>query len=82
MTTTVRVITSDHAVAVLAFPLVDGEPVGGEQYSQLGVVQPHSQDDFYAHDGADILVRELQSDAADDVAISNAAEADPESEAA
>lgn len=58
MTTRVTVTTGDHPAAVLAFPLEDGEPVGGEQYAQLGVVEPHSSGEFAAHSGQDILVRE------------------------
>lgn len=58
MTTRVIISTGDHPAAVLAFPLKDGEPVGGAQYSQLGVVPPHSSGEFAAHSGQDILVRE------------------------
>jgi hypothetical protein len=58
MTTIVTVTTGDHPAAVLAFPLKDGVPVGGEQYAQLGVVEPHSSGEFAAHSGQDILVRE------------------------
>lgn len=59
MTTAVTVETAEHPASVLSFPLIDGEPVGGEVYTQLGVVEPHSQQTFHAHGGADILVREL-----------------------
>ncbi|MEL7698655.1 hypothetical protein VO57_015435 [Citromicrobium bathyomarinum] len=58
MTTTVTVTTGDHPAAVLAFPLKDGEPVGGERYSQLGVVPPQSQLIFHADADQDILVRQ------------------------
>ncbi|MAM39334.1 MAG: hypothetical protein CL949_12745 [Erythrobacter sp.] len=58
MTTRVIVTTGDHPAAVLAFPLKDGEPVGGAQYSQLGVVEPNATGEFVAHSGQDILVRE------------------------
>jgi len=79
VTTTVTVSTSDHPAAVLAFPLKDREPTQAETYTQLGVVEPHSSQDFHAHSGQDILVLDLDLPAAGEAGVIDAAS---ESEAA
>lgn len=74
MTTIVRVITSDHPVAVMAYPREGGDPVFGAEYTELAQVPPHSQYDTVAHAGQDVLVMEMP--------LPSAAEAEAEQEAA
>ncbi len=59
MTTKVKVITHDWPASVLAFPLLNREPVEGGDYTEIGTVEPYSEREFVVHDGQDILVREL-----------------------
>lgn len=59
MTTIVRVITSEHGAAVMAYPRANGLPVEDAGFTELAQVPPHSQYDTVVHAGQDVLVIEM-----------------------
>ena len=59
VTTIVRVITSEHPAAVMAYPREGGDPVPGAEYTELAQVPAHSQYDTVVHAGQDVLVVEM-----------------------
>lgn len=59
MTTIVTVKTSDHAADVSAFPIENGKPKTGGKWERIGTVDAHSEGEFSAHAGQDILVQEV-----------------------
>lgn len=59
MTTSVTVKTVDWPARVLQFPIDRGRPKCDGHWSDIGVVEPHSERTFYVHSNADILIQEL-----------------------
>lgn len=64
MTITVRVITADAPARVWSYPISEGEGAESGGWTKMGDVPSHSQRDFAAYHGLDILVGELPKDAA------------------
>jgi hypothetical protein len=66
MTTTVTVKTGDKPARVSNFPCGEnGQPLESGGWNTIGLVEPNSEQAFYASQHQDILVQELAAPAAE-----------------